>query len=210
MSHAPPAIERAPSTRDRILDTAEALFARQGFAGVGLREVAQRLGLGKSSLFHHFPSKASLYAAVLERFLRGLDLRVDRACVQAGGAQEALSLWSAALIDALAENPVHAPLLLRALLEVDLVGEPERERLESLLRAPFDRAAALMQRGIAEGCFRNVPVVQLVQTLIGITVYPLACSEPATGDAPPASDGDLDRRKHEACALLRSLAPLAS
>ena len=57
------------ASRDKILDAAEHLFARRGFAGIGLREVAEVAGLGKSSLFHHFRSKAELYAAVVGRIL---------------------------------------------------------------------------------------------------------------------------------------------
>ncbi len=60
---------QAPSSRDKILDVAEALFARRGFAGVGMREVAAAAGLGKSSLFHHFRGKTELYFNVLERVI---------------------------------------------------------------------------------------------------------------------------------------------
>ena len=45
------------SSRDKIYDAAEALFARRGYAGIGLREVAAEVGLGKSSLFHHFATE---------------------------------------------------------------------------------------------------------------------------------------------------------
>ena len=58
------------SSRDRILDVAEVSFARRGYAGVGMREVAEGVGLGKSSLFHHFRSKADLYSAVCVRILQ--------------------------------------------------------------------------------------------------------------------------------------------
>src|SRR5262245_46184599 len=61
------------STREKILETAEPLFARLGFAGVGLREVADRVGIGKSSLFHHFENKIELYMAVHERVLNAFD-----------------------------------------------------------------------------------------------------------------------------------------
>ncbi len=52
----------APSSREKILDVAERLFSRGGYAGVGLREVAEQAGLGKSSLFHHFNTKDSCTA----------------------------------------------------------------------------------------------------------------------------------------------------
>ena len=53
-SRGPASADSGPGSRAKILDTAEALFSRRGFNGVSLREVADRAGLGKSSLFHHF------------------------------------------------------------------------------------------------------------------------------------------------------------
>src|SRR5262245_34795377 len=76
---------RQPS-RDKILDCAETLFARRGFAGTGLAEVAEHVGLGKSSLFHHFRSKAELYAAVVARILGVIEDRLMRALAAGGTA----------------------------------------------------------------------------------------------------------------------------
>ena len=60
----------AGSTATRILDAAEALFARRGFAGVSVREIAGQVGLNQASIYNHFPSKQALYEAVLERGLQ--------------------------------------------------------------------------------------------------------------------------------------------
>lgn len=54
-------------TAERILDTAERLFAERGFAGTHLRDVAAAAGLRIPSLYNHFAGKEALYAAVLER-----------------------------------------------------------------------------------------------------------------------------------------------
>jgi AcrR family transcriptional regulator len=63
-------LPEAPITRDRILDTAEALFAERGFAGTPVRDIATAVGLTPASLYNHFAGKEALYAAVLERGLR--------------------------------------------------------------------------------------------------------------------------------------------
>lgn len=59
-------------TRDRILDTAEALFAEKGLAATPVRDIASAVGLTAASLYNHFEGKEALYAAVLERGIRPL------------------------------------------------------------------------------------------------------------------------------------------
>ncbi len=59
-------------TRDRILDTAEALFAEKGLAATSVRDIASAVGLTAASLYNHFAGKEALYAAVLERGIRPL------------------------------------------------------------------------------------------------------------------------------------------
>lgn len=59
-------------TRDRILDTAEALFAEKGLAATSVRDIASAVGLTAASLYNHFEGKEALYAAVLERGIRPL------------------------------------------------------------------------------------------------------------------------------------------
>ena len=65
-----PRRSKGERTAERILDAAEALFAERGYAGTALRDVASAVGLRTPSLYNHFSSKDSLYAAVLERGIR--------------------------------------------------------------------------------------------------------------------------------------------
>lgn len=51
--------------RSRIIRDATALFARDGYADTSLREIAERVGVSKSALLHHYPSKDALLRAVL-------------------------------------------------------------------------------------------------------------------------------------------------
>ena len=64
----------APLTAATIVAAAMALLNEQGFEGVSLRRLAQRLGISAPSLYWHFADKSALLAAVLERiFATGLD-----------------------------------------------------------------------------------------------------------------------------------------
>ena len=50
--------------REEIVRVATALFAEHGYSGVGMRAIADAVGIRASSLYHHFPSKIDLLHAV--------------------------------------------------------------------------------------------------------------------------------------------------
>jgi len=59
-------------TRTKILDSAEKMFAKFGFQGATLDDVAKEAGLTKGAVYWHFSSKQDLYLALCERSLRRL------------------------------------------------------------------------------------------------------------------------------------------
>jgi AcrR family transcriptional regulator len=53
--------------RQRILDCAMDLFAKQGYDAVGVQEIVDAAGITKPTLYHYFGSKNGLLQALLER-----------------------------------------------------------------------------------------------------------------------------------------------
>lgn len=67
------------STKERILVIARELFARQGYTGTTIADIARELGTTTAALYYHFPSKADILRGLLaepmaayERILAGL------------------------------------------------------------------------------------------------------------------------------------------
>jgi AcrR family transcriptional regulator len=58
---------KAVSTKDRILDVAERLFAEKGFAQTSLRDITTEAGVNLAAVNYHFQSKDHLIAAVFDR-----------------------------------------------------------------------------------------------------------------------------------------------
>lgn len=196
------------SSRDKILDAAETLFAKRGYSGIGLREVAEVVGLGKSSLFHHFKSKPELYAAVVARILGRLEERLVRALAAGGDPVVRLERWLDELLDLMAENPTWARLLLRSLFEDDdLAGDtPEEAAAHQAITRMMNGAAALLREGMSAGLFRATNVPHLLLTLMGITVFPFASGEfgaEVVGEN-LFDAAEVRRRKKELRELLRS------
>jgi TetR/AcrR family transcriptional regulator len=194
-------------SRAKILDVAEALFARRGYAGVGMREVAAGVGLGKSSLFHHFATKLELYDEVLGRALARIAEAVEPVLRSPGDPVAKLEQLIDALVDGLAEHPTTSRLALRSLFEEDEIGyDPENPPpYEAILERVIGAFQRLIGQGVAAGVFRPVSPGHLTQTLIGATVYHFASSdlgEEILG-APIFSADQVRERKRELKALIR-------
>ena len=55
-------------TRERLLDSATRLFAKQGFAATSVKQIADAAGVNVSLVSYHFDGKEGLYRACLQRF----------------------------------------------------------------------------------------------------------------------------------------------
>ncbi len=55
------------TTKTLILDTAEKLFATNGFTGTSLRAIIKEAGVNTASVHYHFGSKEGLIEEVLRR-----------------------------------------------------------------------------------------------------------------------------------------------
>lgn len=80
---------KAPEERIRarneakILRAAVELFARKGFDGTRIAEIAEASGLPKANVYYYFETKEAIYATLIERLLKGWDkalehIRADR------------------------------------------------------------------------------------------------------------------------------------
>lgn len=74
-----PEPSHSPDTRQRLLDTAERLFAERGFAGTSVREITDAAAANLGAVNYHFQSKENLYTEVFAR--RAAELREPIAAV---------------------------------------------------------------------------------------------------------------------------------
>ena len=73
-----PKVEGLPERRrEEILDAATEDFARLGYAGTDLQVVADRLGMGKGTVYRYFPTKEALFLAAADRGMRLLSERTN-------------------------------------------------------------------------------------------------------------------------------------
>ena len=68
----PKIVDRDKYKKD-LAERAARFFSKHGYAGVGMRGIAEHLGMSKSALYHYFPTKASLFVASTESIMNRLE-----------------------------------------------------------------------------------------------------------------------------------------
>jgi AcrR family transcriptional regulator len=75
-------------TRARIMDTAEALFRRLGFAKTAVSDIAAELKMSPANVYRFFPSKSAIVEAICQRCLGELEERAWTVARSRGSAAE--------------------------------------------------------------------------------------------------------------------------
>jgi AcrR family transcriptional regulator len=138
--------EQRALTRRRLLDAAEALFARRGFHGASNEEIAREAGATTGALYSNFASKEDLFLALFEERI-ATDVGNYSEIVKAGASLEEQARgiadhWMAIL----RERPDYFPLLIE--FWAHSLREPQlRERLADRFAALREASARLLLEG---------------------------------------------------------------
>ena len=154
-----------------VLRRAIELFNRQGYEATSIGDLARELGVTKSAIYHHVPSKEALLAAALDEALDGLAATIDAATINEGAsaapdttAYERLRTAVRQSVEILAANVPAVTLLLR------LRGNSEVELAALKRRRVFDdKLAGLVQAAVDEGSLRaDIPPELISRLLFGM------------------------------------------
>lgn len=149
----PPTLENA---RERILDDAANLFAREGYDGTSLGDLAVSVGVTKAAIYHYFPNKKEIYEGIIVRTLDGLLREVSAATAEAKAPEDALRRFMTAHADYFEEhyNGFLAMLVgYGGMQNVVMLAEAQqlRDDYENLLRT-------ILSDGTEAGQFRDVDI----------------------------------------------------
>lgn len=124
-----------------IVEQAARLFARRGFNGSSVAELATACSISKSLLYHYYPSKEDILYAVMSSHVDQLVVDVDHVLAQPGSPRSQLD----ALIHAFMEHYVGAADKQKVLLnDLDNLPVPQREAIVARQRIVIDATQSLI------------------------------------------------------------------
>lgn len=141
---------RPPHDQESILLGAVEVFNRHGYDATSMGLLAENLGITKSAIYHHVPSKEYLLDRALDRALGGLETVLADPLATTGPAANRLDYVVRAATEVLTQQLPYVTLLLR------LRGNTELERAALERRRAFNRAVAdLVHEAQADGAIRD-------------------------------------------------------
>lgn len=160
--------------RDRILALATTAFAEIGYPSASMAQLAQACGTSKARLYHYFPSKASLLAESLDRYVRRLLEVVEG--VRAGGLaprDELAAVVRALLVEYRDSRERHVALL----NDVKFLPPEQREPILARQRAIVAAVAGTIER-VAPGRFAPGERIPATMALLGMLNFTFAWLRP--------------------------------
>ncbi|MDQ1060032.1 AcrR family transcriptional regulator [Arthrobacter globiformis] len=133
-----------------VLLIAVDVFNRHGYDATSMGILAENLGISKSAIYHHVPSKGDLLKLALDHALGGLEAILDQPGATSGAADARLEFVLRQTIAVLVERLPFVTLLLR------LRGNTDIERNAMERRRAFDhKVAGLISAARDEGSLRQ-------------------------------------------------------
>lgn len=159
---------RDVGTPERIVAAATESFGTRGYEATSLDAVAAELGVRKQTILYHYPSKAALLDAVIDRASADLAAVLEQAVAAPGDAIDRVER----IVRSVFRLALRRPELLGVLREVSRLGPPAATRLTDNLQPLVDRARVFLEEEMAAGRLRETDARLLLlstySTVVGV------------------------------------------
>lgn len=148
--------EKAESKRQLILDEALTVFARKGYHGANIADIAQRLGMGHGTFYRYFLNKHDLFVGVLDVVLaRVAGAMIGLPPMGSNSLEEyrqQIQAIGRAFIALYREDARFGELLL---FEASIVDEAVRDRVHQHVELIVAFIAEYLRNGVSKGFLRK-------------------------------------------------------
>ncbi len=157
-------------TREKILESAQSEFAHHGFDGARVDKIADLAGVNKAMIYYHFQSKENLYRAIIESHVKMIGDFWERAMIEESDPEILIRKASEYYYSMPAGTALFVPIILR---EVASGGETFKSAIAKVMseRNLISKMRQMIDKGIADGKFRNLDSKQAMISFLGMNIF---------------------------------------
>jgi AcrR family transcriptional regulator len=180
--------EEMANRRREIARVAIQLFTENGFNETSMRQIAEAVGAGKSTIYDYFKTKDDILLSYFEDEIQAITCRaeeVDR--LQLPAAEKLRQVLHAQLDYMMANRKFY----LRLTIEAQRLGFESQQRLQASRHGYQDLICRLIDSGIREGSFRPVDSFLCMRIILSV-LGPAVFTTRPTGTPQEMLDSSLD------------------
>lgn len=153
--------------RGAIIKAATQLFARDGYSNTDLQDVADRLDVGKGTLYRYFPSKRELFQAAVDNVMIGMRKAIDDATSGAEDPMDRIGLAIRSYLKFFHDHPENVELLIQERAEF---RDRKQPTYFAYREVNIEHWREMYRTLIREGRIRDIPVDRVLD-VIGDLIY---------------------------------------
>jgi AcrR family transcriptional regulator len=153
--------------QEEILHIATEIFAEQGFSDALTQAIADRLGVGKGTIYRHFPSKREIFLAAADRVMVKMQEKILANIAGVEDGLEQVARGMNAFLSFFADHPEYVELLIQ---ERAHFKDRKRPTYFEHREVNVQRWRQLYVRLIAEGRVRPMSV-ESITDVVGNVIY---------------------------------------
>ena len=144
--------ESNKDTRGKILDVAQDLIQRFGLNAMSFQDLSDAVGIKKSSVHHHFPSKDLMANALLERYIGDFDVIVEKILSSRVSGKTKLKRYCGLFVDTL-ENSEHEKSCLCGMLAAEMfsLNDQGLALVQSFMAGNVKHIREMIRAGVEDG-----------------------------------------------------------
>jgi AcrR family transcriptional regulator len=156
-----PASER----RAQLIEVGRSVFAKHGYEGTSVEEIAKRAKVSKPIIYEHFGGKEGLYAVIVDREMDYVERRISEA-ISSGSPRERVERASLAFLSYVRDHPDGF-----AVLSQDSPLSSSRGTISSLLNDLAERVGDLFVSALQEAGYDAKAAPIYANALIGMVTF---------------------------------------
>jgi AcrR family transcriptional regulator len=151
--------------RAQLIDVGRAVFAKRGYEGASMEEIADRAKVSKPIVYEHFGGKEGLYAVIVDREMDYVVRRIVEA-IAAGTPRERVERASLAFLTYVKDQPDGF-----AVLSQDSPLSATRGRLSSLLNDLAERVGDIFASSFKQAGYDAKAAPIYAHALVGMVTF---------------------------------------
>lgn len=168
--------------REELIQIAVDFFSENGFQGTSIRDIANKLGVSISVIYHYFNNKEELWSAIIEYSVKHLPEKLELAVMGGGHALERLRRLLRAHLTASSNYSKETIIFLSKQDRISEVGELASKEIEIKVLDIYVRILEELQR---EGWVKTHNIKILAFNVLGVINWYLRWYRP---DGPMTAD----------------------